>query len=394
MKLFRISTIPVSLNILLKGQLKYLSSFYDVTAISGGGENLREVKQREEVSIHSIEIQRSISIFRDVISLLKLYFYFKKEKPDIIHSITPKAGLLSMVAGKWAGVPVRMHTFTGLMFPYRKGPMRQLLILMDKILCHHATNIYPEGQGVKEQLLQHSITQKPLKVLANGNVNGVDAKHFSRANISLVQRSELRAELGIPEDAFVFVFVGRVVGDKGINELVSAFSKNFKDGNVRLLLVGRTERKNDPLQTRTVKEIRKNPNIHAVGFQADVRPYYAISNALTFPSYREGFPNVVLQAGAMQLPSIVTNIPGCNEIIRDRQNGLIIPVKNADSLAESMLLMINDSVLRQQLVINLRQEIDEKYNQRRVWEALRDEYERLSDELKSKSIVPSLVTPA
>ncbi len=394
MKLFRISTIPVSLNILLKGQLKYLSTFYDVTAISGGGENLREVKQREEVNIHSIEIKRNISLIKDLISLVKLYFYFRKEKPDIIHSITPKAGLLSMVAGKWAGVPVRMHTFTGLMFPYRKGPMRQLLVLMDKILCYHATNIYPEGQGVKEQLLQYSITQKPLKVLANGNVNGVDAKHFSRTNISAVQRSELRAKLGIPQDAFIFLFVGRIVGDKGINELVSAFSRHFKDGKVHLLLVGRTERKSDPLQTRTVKEIQSNPHIHAVGFQADVRPYYAISNSLAFPSYREGFPNVVLQAGAMELPSIVTNIPGCNEIIRDRENGLIIPVKNADALAESMQLMVNNYILRGQLVINLRQEIDEKYNQRKVWEALKDEYERLSDELKSKTAISALVTQA
>ena len=134
-KLFRIATVPMSLNLLLKGQLGYLNNYFDVTAISGEGEDLQTVANRERVKVHAIEMHRHISLFQDLKSFWQLFQYFKKEKPTIIHSITPKAGLLSMMAGKLAGVPIRMHTFTGLIFPYKNGYMKRTLIIMDRILC-------------------------------------------------------------------------------------------------------------------------------------------------------------------------------------------------------------------------------------------------------------------
>ena len=316
MKLFRISTIPLSLNILLKGQLRFLNRHFEVTAISGSGPDLETVAEREGVRTLEVEMQRQISPLKDLLTLWKLYRCFSKEKPDMIHSITPKAGLLSMVAGKLAGIPIRMHTFTGLIFPTRTGNMQKILIKMDKLLCSCATHIYPEGQGVKNDLQKYRITNKPLKIIANGNVNGIDTAFFSRSQIPEKQLQELQQSLGILPDDFVFIFVGRLVGDKGINELVRAF-KEINLPQTKLLLVGPLETDLDALLPETLKEIENNKSIISAGYQDDVRPYFAISDALVFPSYREGFPNVVLQAGAMQLPAIVSDINGCNEIIID-----------------------------------------------------------------------------
>lgn len=379
-KIIRTSTIPLSLNILLKGQLKFLSQFFNIIGISSEGNDLLEVEKREGIKTIAVDMERGISPLKDLISLFKLYKIFLKQKPTIVHSITPKAGLLTMLAGKMAGVPIRMHTFTGLIFPTRTGAMQKLLIKMDQLLCWSSTNIYPEGNGVKNDLIEYKITNKPLKVLANGNVNGIDLNYFSKDCNSEQIQSKLKKELGIQPDDFVFVFVGRLVGDKGINELVEAFSK-LKTQNSKLLLVGPLETELDPLKSETLKEIKTNPNIISVGFQKDVRPYFAISNALVFPSYREGFPNVVMQAGAMELPSIVSDINGCNEIIVDGENGTIIPVKNSDAVLQAMQCLIEDNDYYSKLKGNARPMIQSRYEQSVVWNALLEEYNSLISKL-------------
>jgi glycosyltransferase involved in cell wall biosynthesis len=357
--------------------LKFLSNHFDVTAVSGAGEDLQEVRERENVRTYEIEIQRSISPVKDFISLVKLYLYFRREKPDIIHSITPKAGLLCMIAGKVAGVPIRMHTFTGLIFPTKKGFMQKLLIAMDQLLCSAATNIYPEGNGVKNDLINYKITSKPLKVLANGNVNGIDLEYFNPSQISSEQQNKLKEELNIHPGDFVFVFVGRLVRDKGTNELITAFSQTLKCSNtqmVKLLLVGTFETELDPLLPETLMEIKSNPNIISVGFKKDVRPYFIISDCLVFPSYREGFPNVVIQAGAMGLPSIVSDISGCNEIVTEGKNGMIIPVKDEKAIQFAMKQMMTDEGHYQNLKKNSRLMIANRYEQSAVWNALLEEY--------------------
>lgn len=373
-KIIRTSTVAMSLNLLLKGQLKFLSKHYDVVAVSGYDNDLEEVKSREEVTIKDIKMERAISPFKDLISLYKLYRYFKKEKPTIVHSITPKAGLLSMMAAKYARVPIRIHTFTGLIFPSKSGLFQKLLIVMDKVLCWHATHIFPEGNGVKQDLERYQITTKPLKILANGNVNGIDIEYFNPENVNLEEKQNLKNVLNLSEKDFVFIYVGRLVKDKGLNELVQAFSK-IKDENVKLLLVGPFENELDPLKPETISEIKDNPNIVSVGYQKDVRKYYAISNVLVFPSYREGFPNVVLQAGAMQLPSIVTNINGSNEIITHNKNGLIIPVQNSDAIFAAMLFMMNENI--EEMSKHARIMIENRYKQQLVWESLLKEYKEL-----------------
>ena len=375
-KIIRTSTVAMSLNLLLKGQLKFLSKHYDVVAVSGYDNDLEEVKSREEVTIKDIKMERAISPFKDLISLYKLYRYFKKEKPTIVHSITPKAGLLTMMAAKYAGVPIRLHTFTGLIFPSKKGFFQKLLIVMDKVLCWHATHIFPEGNGVKQDLEKYIITSKPLKIIANGNVNGIDVDYFNFENVTIEEKQKLKNELNILPEDFVFIFVGRLVGDKGINELIEAFFK-LPTPNTKLLLVGPLESELDPLQPETLKVIKTHPNIISVGFQSDVRPYFAVSDCLVFPSYREGFPNVVMQAGAMGLPSIVTDINGCNEIIVEGENGTIIPVKNVATLVDAMQKMIYDTSYYHHLRQNARPMIQSRYEQRVVWEALLEEYRRV-----------------
>lgn len=375
-KLIRIATVPSSLNILLKGQLEFLSHDFETIGVSSHGDDLTETQLREGIKVVPVNMERGISPVKDLISLFKLYLLFKREKPQIVHSITPKAGLLSMLAGKFASVPIRMHTFTGLVFPTKNGIMKNILILMDRLLCWAATNVYPEGNGVKNDLIAYRITGKPLHVLANGNVNGINLDHYSNIGCEQLNIYDLKDKLGIGRRDFVFVFVGRLVGDKGVNELISAF-KSLNNVSCKLLLVGSFEDHLDPLLGNTMVEIANNPNIVSVGFQKDVRPYLTISDALILPSYREGFPNVVLQAGAMQLPCIVTDINGSNEIIKNDVNGIVIPKKDSVSILKAMRKMMQDGNYYNFLRDNSRSMIESRYDQSLVWEALKEEYDRL-----------------
>ena len=377
-KLIRTATVATSLNILLNGQLQFLNQYFEVVAISGQDKDLIAVSNREQVKTIAVSFQRQISIIKDIISLYKLYRILKTENPLIIHSITPKAGLLSMIAGYFANVPIRMHTFTGLIFPSKVGLMQQLLITMDKLLCRFATHIYPEGEGVKKDLIQYKITSKPLKIIANGNVNGVDCDFFNPEIISENEKNALKKRLSILETDFVFIFVGRLVQDKGINELIDAFLQLcLSNSQVKLLLVGPFEQHLNPIKPETLFQIQDHKQIISVGFQDDVRPYFAISNCLVFPSYREGFPNVVLQAGAMNLPSIVTNINGSNEIILNNFNGLVIPSKDSEALFAAMKAILFDVNLHQKLKSNCRKNCVLKYSQPSVWNAILEEYKRL-----------------
>ena len=380
-KIIRTSTIALSLNYLLKGQLRFLQQHYQIVAVSGADEHLLQVAEREKVATISLCMERNISPVKDIRSLFQLYFLLRKEKPLIVHSITPKAGLLTMTAAYFAGVPIRMHTFTGLIFPSRKGIMQKLLIAMDKVLCYCATNIYPEGEGVKADLKKYKITGKELKIIANGNVNGIDLSDFNQELFSDAQKQALKDSLGIGAVDFVFIFIGRLVGDKGINELIVAFERLAAEtANVTLLLVGPFEAKLDPLSPQAMQQINNIEQIISVGFQKDIRPYLAISDCLAFPSYREGFPNVVLQAGAMGLPSIVSNINGCNEIIVDGENGIIIPVKSSFALYTAMKKMVENDGYRLLLEQNARGMIAMRYEQQMVWSAILAEYKMLEEQ--------------
>ncbi|MWW23658.1 glycosyltransferase family 4 protein [Algibacter lectus] len=374
-KLIRISTVPMSLSGLLTGQLKYMSTYFEVVGISSkDGNKLQNVTDQEKIRTIPVEIRRQISPLHDLITVWHLYKVLKKEKPHIVHSLTPKAGLLGMIASKLAGVPNRLHTFTGLIFPTKKGLIKRVLICTDKILCYCATQIHPEGQGVKNDLINYKITSKPLKVVGNGNINGININHFNIDNFKIDFISNLKKEFNISKNDYVFVFIGRLVKDKGINELITAFNE-LNIEQAKLLLVGDYEHHLDPLEKETIDIISKNKNIISTGWVDDVRPYFAISDILVFPSYREGFPNVVIQAGAMGLPSIVTDINGANEIIIPNENGIIIPSMDKDELKDAMLKFYNkdiviDSNTCRALIVN-------RYEQSILWKAQLHEYQTL-----------------
>ena len=372
-KLFRISTIPTSLETLLKGQLKMLSEYYEVVAVSSPGEKMKVLEEREGVRTVSIPMERRISLVKDFISLLRLIVLFAKERPDMVHSITPKAGLLSMLAAWITRVPVRMHTFTGLVFPTATGKMQKLLIAMDRLTCFCATHINPEGEGVKRDLVNYNITSRPLHIIANGNVNGIDLEYFDKTPEVVEKACSYKKE-----GTFTFCFVGRMVRDKGINELVHSFLRLYqKDERVRLLLVGPFEKELDPVLPEVEEHILHHPGICYMGYQNDVRPFLVASDALVFPSYREGFPNVVIQAGAMGLPAIVTDINGCNEIVLPDLNGVIIPSKDEQALYESMKDFASHPVEVEKMAANARPLIASRYEQRIVWNALLDEYKSI-----------------
>lgn len=366
LKIVRSATLGTSLNTFCEGLLKELTDDgYEVIALSSPDKELAELGEREGVRTIGVKMERHVSPLKDLVSLMKITRVLMKEKPDMVHSMTPKAGLLCMMAAKMARVPVRLHTFTGLVWPTSTGLLRQILMMTDKITCACATHIVPEGEGVKQDL-QRCITKKPMRVLGYGNVRGVDMDYWKRNNV--------REQGGL----FRFIFVGRLVGDKGINELVMAFVRlhqEYKD--TRLILVGRYEENLDPILPETKCLIESSDSIEAVGEQKDVRPFYEKSDVLVFPSYREGFPNVVLEAGAMGLPSIVTDINGSREIIEQGKNGVIIPSRDEQALFDAMRWMMEHSQERDRMAANARPMVENRYEQRFVRQCLKDYYKEI-----------------
>ena len=317
--------------------------------------------------------------FKDLEAVYQLYEIFKKEKPDIVHSHTPKAGTVAMLAAKLAGVKHRLHTIAGLPLLEATGAKRKLLNTVEKATYNCATKIYPNSFGLNTIIKEHKFTSvKKLKVIAKGSSNGIDTKHFDPDLFSYEEKKKLREQLKIKPSDLVFIFVGRLVKDKGINELIEAFKKlSVIHNNAKLLLVGSYEKELDPIKPESENEINTSENIISVGWQNDVRPYFSISDVLTFPSYREGFPNVVMQAGAMGLPCIVTNINGCNEIIKDDYNGIIIPSKNTIELFEAMIKIAENEDYRKNLSLQARKNICDNYEREFVWHELLKEYQAL-----------------
>lgn len=380
-KIIRTSTIPTSLNIFCNGLLKELQDQYgyEIVAISSSGPALNEIKERERVKTIAVEMQRHISPIKDLKSLVCLIKTFRREKPTMVHSITPKAGLLSMMAAWVTRVPVRLHTFTGLVFPTATGFKQKILIFTDRLTCSCATHLVPEGEGVKNDLINYKITKKPLKVLGHGNVRGIDLEYYNPA----LPEVQTEADKIHDKNVFTFVFIGRMVRDKGINELVKAFSQlNITYPDTRLLLVGPYEENLDPLSAETLAEIKNNKAIKSVGCQTDVRPWLAASDIFVFPSYREGFPNVVIEAGAMSLPSIVTDINGSREIIINGTNGIIIPPREVKALQDAMERLLTNSELTLEMSSNARPLIESRYEQGYVRQCLKDYYNEILKKYK------------
>lgn len=371
--LCRITTIPMSFEVLLKGQIEYFrDQGYEVYTVCGEGEG-----KIDERNHKYLPLNREINPWKDLKALWILYLYLKKIKPTIVHTHTPKAGLIGMLASILALVPIRLHTVAGLPEMETKGFTRKILRLTEFITGICSTKVYPNSKALLDYMKKHHyISPSKLKVIGNGSSNGLDTDYFNVTDEIKSKAKELRELNGISKHSIVFVFIGRLDDHKGLRELQKAYSVvqgKYKDS--WLLLVGPVEETRGGLNMDTWLAFNRHPQVITPGYQDDVRPWFAASDVLVFPSYREGFPNVPLQAAAMGLPAIVTDINGCNEIVQNGVNGLLIPKKSVNALIDKMLQMIEHPEDRLRMAKTARSLVVEKYNQVEVWRAIENEYQ-------------------
>jgi len=375
-KFFITTTIPATLGF-FKGNLAYLNEVFEVYAISSQKDELNELGRKEGIKTFFIPMRRPISLFYDIVSLFRFIKLFLVERPDIVHGNTPKASLLSMVSAKLSGVKVRIYMCHGLRYQGTTGIMRLLLMKMEKITCACATEVICVSKGVRNILIEDGICAKnKAVVIHHGSASGIDLDYFKID--SSLQNTDVREKLGISLTDFIFIFVGRIVKDKGVNELISSFEKLHSQINsVHLILVGSEEKDLNPISKKNRETIETHLNIHAVGRQIDIRPYLLSSDAFVLPSYREGFGMVLLEAGAMGLPCITTNISGCNEIVIHGENGEIIPPRDENALYEKMKDWVVHKDKLAYMSSHARSFVENRFDKKTVWLKLLDEYNRL-----------------
>lgn len=367
-KFFLITTVPMSLNF-FKGQIGNLSKDFDITLISSPDKELEQIAYSEKVKYSAIHMKRDIAIRDDIFSLLRFLCLFIRQRPDIIHCNTPKGSLLGLVTGYITRVPVRIYYVHGLRYEGASGKKRKLLIFLEKLSCFCATHIIAVSYGVKQKI-ESTLTNKNVSVIHHGSANGMPVEEFLTENYN---DSAIRKSYDITKQDFVFGFVGRLVADKGINELVHAFNM-LEQKNVKLVLVGMYEHELDPLSQETQNIIKTNPNIIEVGFQKDVKKFLTIMDLFVSPSYREGFGLSVLEANLMKVPVLVTSITGYSEIVQEGKNGFFVDPKDTLALFNKMkkFSQSRDSLLamKQQCY----DEVASKYNHKEVLEKALEYY--------------------
>jgi glycosyltransferase involved in cell wall biosynthesis len=389
-RLVRITTVPVSLRLLLKGQMKYMKEQgFEVIMISSPGPDAEMVEQQEDCEIITLPMERTVKPLSDLRSLVRLTRILKNLQPDIVHTHTPKAGLLGMMAAKIAGVPVRLHTIAGLPWMEATGMSRWVLKTMEKLTVALANRVYPNSKGLYSFLQQEKITKNTdrLKLLGNGSSNGIDCDYFSKLAVRQTDVDAIRNKSGITGEGWVWIFAGRLVNEKGIHELLSAFQTIYQQyPSDQLWLLGDEEPKRDPLSAEDIQLMEQHSSIIRWGFQKDVRPFFAAADVLVFPSYREGMPNVPLQAGAMGCALIVTDINGCNEIVTNNKSGFLVQPKNTEQLLCSMQTIRSQPTLKEQFAKAVRTHIRSHYNRNEVWSLILKEYQYWMTKLPKRGL--------
>ncbi|MEQ1676262.1 MAG: glycosyltransferase family 4 protein [Chitinophagaceae bacterium] len=376
-KLIRITTAPLSLNVLLSGQMKYMNeNGFEVVMVSSDGKELDIVKQNEGCRHHIVPMTRRMTPFGDLRCLWLLYRFFRKEQPDIVHSHTPKAGLLAMLAAKFAGVKIRIHTVAGLRFVTTKGMGRRVLIFMEKLTGKAATHVWPNSFSLEKYIRDNKLVKPAkLEVIGRGSSNGVKLIRYSAAAIQEDKLQEIKKQVKYDPSLLYFLSVGRIVHDKGMDELLNAFVRiHDMNPNARLLLVGAFEDEVDPVSATARELIHTHPGVIMAGWSDAVEYYMYFSYALVHPSHREGFPNVLLQAGAMLCPVICSRIDGNIDIVTHNKTGLIAEVKNEEALFQQMKYAIENPAIIKQFAATLRQQIEQYFDQPIVHSLLRKRY--------------------
>lgn len=376
-KFFLVTTVARSL-MFFRGQPRRWTKDFNVCAVASEKETLINFSIQEGVEYHYIPMMRDISLLADIVCLFRFIVLFIKERPKVVHGNTPKASMLSMLAAWLTCRPVRIYMCHGLRYETTTGMLLKVLKVMEWISCHCATHVIGVSQGVVDKLVADGLCPKyKIKVVGFGTAGGINVERFSRD--AIVESPNVRLELNIPENSFVFCFVGRIVKDKGIDELVAAFDKLSQCTNhIYLLLIGSEEGETDSISSLTKDTIKTNGRILPLGRQDDVRPFIAASNALVLPSYREGVGQVILEANALDVPCIATDIIGPRDVIEPMVNGELVKPRSVDALFEKMRDWTEHPDKVADMAKLSRAFVEARYEQGKVRKAYYNEYCKLA----------------
>lgn len=374
-KIARVSTVSFFVETQLRSQIAAIAETgADVTVVASEPHLSCEISGARYVPI---EIPRKINLLRDAIALLKLWSFFRQSGFQIIHSTTPKAGLLCSLAAKLAGVPVRLHTFTGQPWVELGGIKRLISKSSDKLIALLNTHCYADSHSQKSFIVENGIADcKRISVLGSGSLAGIDLQRFDPERFSDVDNQKLRVELGIPMDAKILLFVGRLTRDKGIIELVVAFNEILGNGqHAYLILLGPLETDIDVLLDGLSSEVRGR--IVMPGFSAEPERFMATADLLLLPSYREGFGTVVIEAAAMNLPAVCSDIYGLTDAIVDGETGLLVAARDGKGLAAAIEHLLINSELRRKMGRCARVRVEREFSSHRMNELVIEEYAEL-----------------
>lgn len=378
-RLVHITTVPTTLTF-LRGQVSYIQQRgYAIHAVSSPGIDLMAFGRDEGVTVHAITLLRRISPLQDLHAVTRMVALLRRIAPTIVHAHTPKGGLVGMVAAAIARVPVRIYHIHGLPFVTAAGMRRRLLIASERTACALAHKVMCVSHSVAELAVREGICPADkLSVLCRGSSNGVDAaRRFAPTGLAPDTRKATRARLRIPADAKVIGFIGRLVRDKGVEELEAAWqSLRAEYPDLHLVLVGPLEPQ-DPVPRQVRARLEADPRVHLAGMDWETPPYYAAMDIVAMPTYREGFPNVPLEAAAMELPVVATRVPGCVDAVEDGITGTLVPARDADALAAAIRRYLEDPELRRRHGMAGRLRVLRDFRQELIWEAMHQEYRRL-----------------
>ena len=379
-RLVHVLTVPDSL-VFLRGQIAFMRERgWDLTVVTSPGRELEEFGRAEGVPVHGLPMHRAITPGADLVTLARLTALLRRIRPHVVHAHTPKGGLLGSLAAAAARVPVRIYHMRGLPLMTATGRRRQLLTATERAACGAASHVLCVSHSLRRVAVDLRLTRpEKIEVLLQGSGNGVDAGgRFDPAKLPPGTRAKLRAELGLGPEHLVFGFVGRLVVDKGVRELAEAWrAVSAAHPEARLLLLGIWEEK-DTVPPEVRRQLESDPTVKVVGFRKDTPALYAAMDVVVLPTYREGFPNVPLEASSMGLPVIATRIPGCEDAVEDGVTGLLVPPRDGQGLGAAMLRFAAAPALRAAHGAAGRARVLRSFQRERIWEALAETYERLT----------------
>jgi len=370
----------MSLKYLIAGQLKFMKAKgFDVMMVSADGPELPAVIDFEGCDHYVIPMTRKISPIADIICLLKFVRLFRQQRPHIIHTHTPKAGLMGMLAGWLCRVPIRVHTLAGWRLLNVPGWRGRLIYIIEKITFWAAHEVWPNSRSLRDYLHETNfVSDSKLHVIGNGSSNGIDLVEYSNSSLEPDQLREVKRQIEYDPEFTYLLFVGRIVTEKGIEELVRVFGRlGQKHPLLRLLLVGPREDHIDPIARETIDAIANDKAIIETGFSDDIKYFMAFADVLVHPSHREGFPNVPLQAGAMKCPIVCSNIGGNIDIVEHESTGLLFDVRNEGDMFDKLERAICGTPDMKNMAEKLHLQVEKNFERSHVHQSMYDEYQRL-----------------